>query len=192
MTDEVRLKRKRRVERDMRHQEIRRQLPDYVLGLLAPDQANLILEHLSACGTCRQIVHDEREVGQLVRQTVVAATQPDPARLRQLMPLPGTRKRARMDASWSARLAPALVVLLLIAGALLMRSPDSKRPLPAIIHATATATTTNTPTATIAQSSAEMEERLPAQPIDTETDPIRPSPAGAPTPAATEIYMASN
>jgi anti-sigma factor RsiW len=194
MPDEVRLNCKGRVKRDMTHQEIRRRLPDYVLGLLAPEQANQILDHMAGCAACRRIVQDEREIGQMVRQTLSVATHPDPARLRQLMPPPpGKIRQVGTGAGWVRSLAPALVVLLLIVGAVMMQSPASRRPLPAIVPATATATTTNTPTATIAQGVAIPAGPLPAAWSDqTSSGPVWPSPANVPTPTATEIYMASN
>lgn len=145
---------KLRVKRMMTHKEIHNQLPDYVLGLLTPGQAHEVTEHLAGCATCRQTVLGEREIGALVRDALKVTTRPDKARMSQFMPHVVRQSRQRkIVTNWTNRLVPALVVLFVILGSLLMRAPESKRPMSLFIRATATATSTNTPTATIAQES---------------------------------------
>lgn len=147
----------------MTHQEIHERLPDYVLGLLTPLQTTEVTQHLAGCARCRQMVHGQREIGNLVRETINAATRPDPAQLRQLMPpVPQKRSRNGIAANWTTRLAPALVLLLVIVGSLLMTAPDSKRPMSIFFAATATATSTNTPTATAAQDLSQFSDPAPA------------------------------
>lgn len=138
----------------MTHKEIHQQLPDYVLGMLTPGQAHEVTEHLAGCATCRQTVLGEREIGALVRDALKVTTRPDKARISQFMPHVVQRPRQKkIVTNWTNRLVPALVVLFVILGSLLMSAPESKRPMSLFIRATATATSTNTPTATIAQES---------------------------------------
>ena len=68
------------------HKEIHRQLPDYVLGLLAPRRAEEVADHLAGCAACRDAVLAEREIGRVVRSTLNTSTRPDAVRLRHLMP----------------------------------------------------------------------------------------------------------
>jgi anti-sigma factor RsiW len=147
----------------MTHQEIHERLPDYVLGLLTAGQATEVTQHLAGCARCRQTVHDQREIGTLVRETINATTRPDPARLRQLMPpVPHKRNRKGIAVNWTTRLAPALVLLFVIVGSLLVTTPDSKRTMSIFFAATATATSTNTPTATVAQDLSQFNDNAPA------------------------------
>jgi anti-sigma factor RsiW len=148
----LRLNEKLGVKRVMTHQEIHERLPDYVLGVLTPLQATEVTQHLAGCARCRQTVHGQRAIGALVRESINSATRPDPAQLRQLMPpIPQKISRNGIAANWTTRLAPALLLLLVIVGSLLMTAPESKRPMSIFFAATATATSTNTPTATVAQ-----------------------------------------
>lgn len=189
----------------MTHHEIHQQLPDYVLGLLTPGQADEVTEHLAACADCRDSVHGEREIGTLVRHTLGITTQSDPTRLRQLMPaIPQRSRQGKIATAWAGRLAPALVLLLLIVGGLLLNAPDSERPLSFFAAATATATSTNTPTATIAQEASSMDAQTPllsqsssgamatyqaGSPGPTIAVPAPPQP---PTPVAALNQMATN
>lgn len=181
----------------MTHQEIHEQLPDYVLGLLTPLQTTEVTQHLAGCARCRQMVHGQREIGKLVRRTIHASTRPDPAQLRQLMPpVPQKRSRNPIAANWTTRLAPALVLLLVIVGSLLMTVPESKRPMSIFFVATATATSTTTPTATVAQDLSQLNNPAPvimAGSASKLTDPAikpgvqvfaAPAPLQSPTPIA--------
>lgn len=147
----------------MTHKEIHQQLPDYVLGLLTPFETHEVTQHLADCTVCRRTVQNERKIGALVRTTLNATTRPDEARLRQLMPpIPQKNRQQRIGSNLAARLAPALVILFMIAGSLLITVPDSKRPLSIFFAATATATSTNTPTATAALESSQLTSRAQA------------------------------
>ncbi len=186
---------KRRVKRAMTHQQIRKQLPDYALGLLTPIQANEVMEHLSSCAACCQLVHREREIGELVRTTINAATRPDPARLSQLMPPPPHSGQWGIGTNLTGRLAPALVMLAIIVSVILFYSPESQRPFPAFVPVTATATTTNTPTATITQRAVDQFQTVPtaALPASHEkaVDLISalPTPYLSPTPVAANNFL---
>jgi hypothetical protein len=134
----------------MTHKEIHQRIPDYVLDLLTPVQADEVAQHLAGCTACRRTVKNEREIGALVRTTLRATTHPDEARLRQLMPaIPQKSRQGRTATNWTTRLAPALVLLIVIVGSLLMTAPDSKRSMSIFFPATVTAPSTNTPTATL-------------------------------------------
>ena len=135
----------------MTHKEIHGNLQDYVLGLLSPGQNSEVVEHLTTCSSCRQIVIEEREVGILVRSALSCTETPDKARLRSLMPAVPKNPKRRLVSAWTPRLAPAMIALLLIAGSLLVFSPDPQRQMSFFAAGTVTATSTNTPTATIAQ-----------------------------------------
>jgi anti-sigma factor RsiW len=187
------------------HEEIHEQLPDFVLDLLAPRQAEEIAEHLVECAACRNAVLREREIGALVRSTLNASTRPDAARLRQLMPpVPRQKRNSRDRATWTARLAPALVVVAFILGSFLMSAPESERPMPLFGGVTATATSTNTPTATIAshigsaeiQTAADAEDSSLAVPISVIESPAPdlagPVPHLSPTPVAASSEIAAN
>jgi len=192
----------------MTHKEIRQQLPDYVLGLLTPGQTDEVTEHLAGCAVCRRVVLGEREIGALVRGTLNVTTRPDAARMSQLMPpmppVPQQSRRGKIGKNWTGRLVPALVVLFVILGSLLMSAPESKRPMSLFNVATATATSTNTPTATIAQETGHnsvhtsaVSDRssigIPAHTAESLAVVLTaPAPPPSPTPVAANSQMAAN
>jgi len=142
----------------MTHDDIRRQIPDYVLGILSPGQLGTVERHVAHCTVCQNAMIRERNVGQLVRSTVNLATRPNNARIRSLMPAVPQKRRLvlRLD-GWQKQLAPALIILLLILGGFTlnwMLPAGSVPSLVATAHA-APATSTYTPTATITQSQRE-------------------------------------
>lgn len=192
----------------MTHKEIHQQLPDYVLGLLTPGQTDEVAEHLAGCAACRRVVLGEREIGALVRGTLNVTTRPDAARMSQLMPpmppVPQQSGRGKIGKNWTGRLVPALVVLFVILGSLLMSAPESKRPMSLFNVATATATSTNTPTATIAQEtgrnsvhtsavSDRSSNGIPAQTAESVAAVLTaPAPLLSPTPVVANSQMAAN
>ncbi|MFL7838285.1 MAG: anti-sigma factor family protein [Candidatus Promineifilaceae bacterium] len=189
----------------MTHQEIHEQLPDYVLGLLTPDRANEVAQHIAGCTTCLRKVHDEREIGALVREALNTATRPDTAQLRQLMPPIPQKKHPRgTTANWTTRLAPALILLVVILGSLLMTAPESKRSMSIFFATTATATSTNTPTATVVQNSRgddnitpAVTERFVSDLPAYESEPVvqviaAPAPLHSPTPIAAVSSTTTN
>ncbi len=142
----------------MTHKDILRQIPEYVLGLLPDNQSHVVERHVVHCPACQQAVASERIVGQLVQSTLDAATTPNTARLRTLMPaVPQRRKLDLSLLGWQKQLAPALLVLILLFGGLAVNSMLPENSVPGFVataHA-ATATQTNTPTATLVQVSHE-------------------------------------
>jgi hypothetical protein len=181
----------------MTHQEIHEQLSDYILGLLTPGQENEMAQHLAGCAACRQRAHDEREIGTIVRETLQAATRPDPMQLRQLMPpVPQKKRSGGIAANWKSRLAPALVLLVIIVSSLILTAPESKRSMSIFFASTATVTSTNTPTATVTQDirginnettpiSEKVEGDLPLNEIKPHVQVVAaPVPLQSPTPVA--------
>jgi anti-sigma factor RsiW len=192
------------VHENMTHQDIREQLPDYVLGLLAPCQAEQIADHLAGCAACRDAVLGEREVGALVRSTLNATTRPDAVRLRQLMPpAPRHKLTNRGSGTWTIRMAPVLVVVAFILGSFLISAPDPERPMSLFGGVTATATSTNTPTATIARHSRDADEQtaagaedsslaIPVSVIESPVPDAPPAPLLSPTPIVASSQIAAN
>ena len=139
----------------MTHDDILRQIPDYVLGLLSAAQLNAVENHVAHCTACRQVVIRERKLGRLVRSTVEVAAEPDKARLRNLMPaIPRQRRSGLILPGWQKQLAPAVLILLLLLGGFMLNRMLPAGSVPSFVataHA-ATATSTYTPTATLAQS----------------------------------------
>lgn len=70
------------------HQHASRLLSDYVLDLLPQEARQAVELHVAACPDCRVTVLRERQLGQLIRQTVAQATRPGPTQLQHLMPPP--------------------------------------------------------------------------------------------------------
>ena len=139
----------------MTHDDILRQIPDYVLGLLSPRQLSAVEHHVAHCTACQRSIARERKLGQLVRSTVDVATKPDSAHVRRLMPtIPQQRRSGLILHGWQKQFAPVILILLLILGGFMLNKmlPAGNAPfLVATAHA-ATATSTYTPTATMAQS----------------------------------------
>jgi len=139
----------------MTHDDILRQIPDYVLGLLSPRQLSAVEHHVAHCTACQQMLVRERKLGQLVRSTVDVATKPDAAHLRTLMPaIPQRRPSGLIFHGWQKQLAPALLIFLLLFGGFMLNRMLPAGSVPSLVataHA-ATATSTHTPTATVVQS----------------------------------------
>ena len=194
-----------RVKRMMTHQEVHQQLPDYVLGLLSPQQADDVAQHLVVCTKCQQEASAERDLENMIRQTLNIATQPEGTRLKDLRPtIPSRRARQWLPNPARWHLAPAVGLLLLIAGLLFLGAPNPQQPFSLMAPATATATSTNTPTATIAQEPGsdprdkqdlEHEAEL-LSPILPQTNPVplpsAPSVNPQPTPIAALNTLAAN
>lgn len=68
------------------HQHASRLLSDYVLDLLPQEARQAVELHVAACPDCRAALLRERQLGQLIRQTVAQATRPGPTQLHRLMP----------------------------------------------------------------------------------------------------------
>jgi anti-sigma factor RsiW len=160
-------------------------LSDYALGLLPEDERRWVESHAGQCAACRAALEREQGVELLIRQTLQLATQPAPARLQALRPTMPRRPAPRTR--WG-QLAPAMVLLVLLAASLALQTNRVTRDLgfgaPVFYrNTTPTATSTSTPTATIAGLMA------PVAPVAPPTEamptlPVEPRPATQPAPPA--------
>ena len=166
------------------HEHVRHQIPDYVLGLLTRQERLWVEQHTAVCSQCRQQLHQESELGRLVRTTLALATQPAPLRLRQLMPAPPPARRLGWQgANWAKQFALAALLLLLIwSGFNLIQQQYSGSTTPPNQLAV-TATVTQKPTMTLA--SLEGEQGIKA--ISTAVPDLNPEPAAPPGPIPTPI-----
>lgn len=163
-------------------------ITDYALGLVSENEYREIARHLSQCPECQQALHQERQIGLAVRETISQATQPERQRLRQLMPpIPKEGSIPIFDLNWGYRFALVGLLLMLILGALGLQTHlqgDKWIGTSPAIYST-TAIVTDTPTLTLSAT------REGPQPVDTviPTPVVRnplslPHPAIVPVPAA--------
>lgn len=174
----------------MNQEHVFTQIPDYVLDLLPRRERQRVEKHAAVCADCRQALQQESHIGSTVRHTILAATQPDRARLAQLMPPPPVRRtRSFFHFIWQKQLAPVALFLLLLAGSLSLHLANKQQPLwqvPSPTMLAETATMTNAPTATGRQT----EKVVPAN-TAVATTPQRPSLSATPAPIPTPIVAAS-
>ncbi|MBK8933657.1 MAG: zf-HC2 domain-containing protein [Chloroflexi bacterium] len=130
-------------------------ISDYVLDLLPGSERRRVELHAAECAACRQALKSERQLGDLVRRTVQAATEPGYGRLPQLMPAIPSRRPAKASHRQhpQRQLALAGLLLLLLIGTFGLRFGQTRRawqpPLPTAV--VSTATITSTATATLAE-----------------------------------------
>jgi hypothetical protein len=129
------------------------QLQEYVLNLLPPAEREAVEQKAVRDEALRLALHQEREVGRLVRTTLQETTAPAYGRIPQLMPaIPRQRPYLWPGLTWQRSVAAlALVLVLFLGSAGLYQSRQA-----AITNATptmmaATATFIHEPTATLAQ-----------------------------------------
>lgn len=160
-------------------------LSDYVLELLPPGAEQAVEQHLASCEACRAIVQKEREMARDVRRTLVQATQPPPARLRQLRPVPPAPNRSSMPATILQPVAALALLLVLFLGAVQLNGPGGRGILAYPSATSLVATATHTPTATESarvpgEEATAAAVPLPAQAVE---QPL-PAPASTPLTAA--------
>ena len=138
----------------MKHEHVFEQIPDYVLGLLSTSGRRQVEQHVVHCRQCRQVLQHERRMAEAVRSTLQVATQPSAIRLRQQMPAIPRQQPIEWQQwqQWQRGLAPIGLVIVLLFGALGLRSsydqPIWQAPPPASTLIGVTATLTQAPTAT--------------------------------------------
>lgn len=123
------------------------QLSDYALDLLTVEERRQIDRHLQQCAVCMQRLSEERALVGDARKTLLAVSQPSPARLRQLAPAAPVMRRRWFELHLRPVLAFAIVLLLF---AVSLQLYGAAPPSPSAETATtlaATATTTPTSTA---------------------------------------------
>lgn len=159
--NEVRLRQRRAdsVLQMMKHEDILSQIPEYISGLLPASEQRFFDRHLAYCAACQRAARRERALQRLMHSTIDLATKPDPQRMQSLMPaVPLEGTSSLVWPGWQKRLAPALIILLLLFGGLFVNNIIPTKNVPAFVataHA-ATATSTYTPLAPTA-------EALPAE-----------------------------
>ena len=127
-------------------------LQEYVLDLLPPTEKQRVAKQISADPTLLQQVQQERQVEQLVKQTLQQVEQPENGRLAQLMPAVPKQKRPFWHGFAPRQLAMAAMLFVLLLGSWqwLNKSQPALWPPQATIVAV-TATMTHTPAATETQ-----------------------------------------
>ena len=121
---------------------------DYILGLLPPTTAKLVVDHLAICGSCRDTVINERKVANAVRQTVNSASRPDQMRLLAIKP-EFKRNRPQHISLHQQVVVACVMVILLVGGITLTLNRNHQPSLNSQSTAYVTMTNTvDTPTAT--------------------------------------------
>lgn len=173
----------------MTQQHVQQQIPDYVLGLLSRSEVQRVDQHTLVCADCRLALRRERELGQLIHNTLAAATQP-PTNLRQFMPAVPQKAHRPLGFSlnWQQQLVPLTVVLFLLVGSLSFYLGEQRGlwfdSTPTALAVTATMT--NSPTATITETRGEQAASIKttAVPLNHSQPEITATPAPNPTPIA--------
>jgi len=110
----------------------RQLIPDYVLGLLSTEERQRVERHTQQCVACREALRRERQLEALVRgavgRAVEATPRPSAARLRALRPAPPVRAPRHRH---YRQLAPAALVMALLALALFLQTNWSGATAPA-------------------------------------------------------------
>jgi len=176
----------------MNQEHVLNQIPDYTLGLLTRQERLWVEQHTAVCSYCRQALHRESEISQLVRATLASAAQPSSLRLRQLMPAPPRPRRAWLAGHrWPRQLAVAALLLSLIWGtfSLYQQFTDSIVPPDQLA---ATATMTQAPTMTLANADQDRQEAVEGTAVPTLIIEASATPAPAPTPIAALSALSLN
>ena len=93
--------------------------PNFVLGLLLPEDRKRVLTHLVECESHRLTLSDERQLIEDVKAAVQRKTEHNERRMREMMPATTGRSRQVFDLSAVKRSVGALVIAI-IAGVGLM------------------------------------------------------------------------
>ncbi len=138
----------------MMHDLYRKQLSDYVLGMLDSAEISALENHLLTCPDCRTALERERSIGSRVRGTLTAIPAPNHARMMRLMPpAPTAATRTAYGTPWQRAFAFVMAFVALITANIGMQfqdtfGPVTASPMPAYVLSTATATGAPTATAT--------------------------------------------
>lgn len=164
-------------------QHARQLIPDYVLGLLSPDERRHVEQHARHCAMCRDAIRRERQVAALVREAVQRSAAPPANRLRQLRPSPPHPAR-RYVGALARQLAPVTAVLALLMTVLLTQAnglgPLRTAFVPTTPAPTALLTATHTPTATL--TAVDLSATSAPGAAVTRTEAPRPAPAAPESP----------
>jgi hypothetical protein len=167
-------------------------ISDYVLDLLPAEERQLVEFHAAGCVACRQAIQRERQVGQVVRETLLRLPRPASGRLNGLRPA-YPRPRPFFTAPRQLAALALMVCLLLGTVGLNQANNESNWSLqsPTALVVTETATATTAPTSTEMMTERSEPATIPANPVATVAYHGAPSPAAGPnlavTPDATMI-----
>lgn len=126
-------------------------LQEYVLDLLPPAEKQQMAQEIGADPALLAQVQQERQVGQLVRQTIQANTAVENGRLARLMPAIPRQKRPFWHSFAPRQLAMAAMMFILLLGGWQWFSNDQAGIWSSPTVVAVTATMTHTPTATQTQ-----------------------------------------
>ena len=172
----------------MNQEHVLNQISDYVLDLLPRQERRWVEQHTAVCSQCRQQLHQESELSQLMRGTLAMATQPSGLRLRQLMPPPPRAQNRQWPfAAWTKQLAlTTLLFVMLWSGLSLYQQQFSPNGTPSNQLAV-TATMTQDPTMTLAS----LEEKNEVEAVTTAVPLLILEPSATPEPIPTPIAALS-
>jgi anti-sigma factor RsiW len=176
----------------MNQEHVLNQIPDYILGLLTRQERLWVEQHTAVCNHCRQALHQESEISQLVRATLASAAQPSSLRLRQLMPAPPRSRWTWLTRHhWPRQLAVATLLLSLIWGTFSLYQQFTGAIVPPDQLA-ATATMTQEPTMTLANAGQDRQEAVGGTAVPTLLIEASATPAPVPTPIAALSALSLN
>ncbi|MCA9933495.1 MAG: hypothetical protein H6662_10725 [Ardenticatenaceae bacterium] len=140
------------------------------------------------------ISQDDMKLAQLVRETLHAATQPQPEQLARLMPPIPRRKTAQLtwQRQWAA-LAACAILLLSGMGVFFTRQQGWVMPIsPTTLSVTATTTQTQTPVATLAETMNTSPDRVLPQQTVAALTAVQSAAVATPSPNPTPEQFAIN
>jgi hypothetical protein len=166
----------------MEHSNAYLLISDYVLDLLPAETRQLMEFHAAGCPDCRQAIQRERQVGQVVRDTLLRLPRPASGRLNQLRPV---YQRPRPFFSAPRQLAALALMVCLLLGTVGLNQAAHSQPnwplqSPTVLVATETATATTAPTSTAMITEDLGPATAEVNPVATIAHHSAPSPAAGP------------
>lgn len=171
----------------MEHANVYLLIPDYVLDLLPAEERQLVEVHVAGCAACRQAIQRERQVGQVVRDTLLRLPRPAAGRLNQLRPV---YQRPRPFFSASRQLAAMALMVCLLLGTVGLNQASNQTnwtmQSPTALVVTETATATTAPTSTqVTTGHSETATIEVVNPVATVAYHGAPGPVAGPNPVVT-------
>ena len=166
----------------MEHSNVYLLIPDYVLDLLPAETRLLVEFHAAGCADCRQAIQRERQVGQVLRDTLLRLPRPASGRLNELRP---AYQRPRPFFTAPRQVAVLALMVCLLLGTVGLNQAAHNQPewplqSPTVLVATKTATATTAPTSTEMITEALRPASVPTNPVATVAYNGAPSPAAGP------------
>ena len=136
--------------------------PDFVLGLLLPEDRRRVLSHIVECESCRHTVANERQLIKDVRSAVHRVSEHNNHHIRELMPALPNESRTVLGFSALRPVIVAFALILITLGGLMMEL--DKGGISGIqgtaMHSVATSTNTEAPTFTATATIDTLEETI--------------------------------